>query len=338
MKTVVLVFMASLGFSTMAVAQDRVTQSQISVVGPAHTYKVSVVCDLPAAIAAGKYDYVDGDIISANFPEVSCKPGKVEVTLVTFDRDMTTEEVVAELLKRGLRPATLLELLALGAAQPELQNQLIIVALGSGWRSPDGNVYVPVLGEIWYKRDLDLYWNDSGGRWDSDGSFLAVRKTTQTEPITPPPAAKVDQSLPPDTYRVNVICDLPAAIAAGKYDYVDGDIISANFPEVSCKPGKVEVTLVTFDRDMTTGEVVAELLKRGLRPATLLELLALGAAQPELQNKLIIVAFGSGWRGPGGFVYVPSLDEGGGGRNLRLRWGGPGYRWHSGGRFLVVRK
>ena len=142
--------------------------------------------------------------------------------------------------------------------------------------------------------------------WVFMASFGFVACAT-TASITPPPAAKVDQPLPPDTYRVEVLCDLPAAIAAGKFDYVSGEISPANYPEADCKVGPVEVTLVDLG-EVSTEQATAELDKRGFKPATLPVLLALGAAQPELQRQFYIVAFGSRWGGPGGVVDVPLLD------------------------------
>jgi len=172
---------------------------------------------------------------------------------------------------------------------------------------------------------------------DIDG-FLADHrspKTAQAEAITPPPAAKVDQPLPPDTYRVSVVCDLPAAISAGKFDWVNKDITLQNFPEAGCKPGQTEVTLVDLG-EVTTEQAPAELDKRGFKPAALPELLALAVAQPELQRQFYIVALGSVWRGPDGGLDAPFLRERGGGRSLGLDWGDPDGRWGSGGRFLAL--
>jgi hypothetical protein len=173
--------------------------------------------------------------------------------------------------------------------------------------------------------------------------FLAdhrSHKAAQVEAITPPPAAKVDQPLPSDTYRVSVECDLPVAIAAGKYDRVNDNITPANFPQ-ACKTGDVEVTLVTIERDMTTEEVVAELSKRGFRPATLPELLALGAAQPDLKQQFnFMVALGSRWLNSDSDVSVPILVWNGSYRNLDLYWvvNPRCCRWVSGVWFAAVRK
>jgi undecaprenyl-diphosphatase len=51
--------------------------------------------------------------------------------LFHFNRDISSEDAIAEMDKDGFRPATLAELLALGEAQPELQKQFPIIALSS---------------------------------------------------------------------------------------------------------------------------------------------------------------------------------------------------------------
>lgn len=130
------------------------------------TYKVTVDCDLERAIAAGGYDMVHGEIVSscpsksgctyvstrtgeATIAKIlskpSCKAGKAEVYLVSYNHQMATTEIVSELDLKGLRPATLPELLAFGAARPDFQREFNIVALGSRFSNPDGNVNVPIL-------------------------------------------------------------------------------------------------------------------------------------------------------------------------------------------------
>jgi len=144
--------------------------------GSSVTYSVKVICDLKSAIAAGKYDEVNGDITPENFPEVGCKPGRAEVILVSFGKKMLYAEVLAEFDRQGLRPAALSRLLAIGARYPELQSQYWIVALGSVWRSSDNGVYRPTLDEIGGEHGLYLYWVDPVNGWGPDTRFVAIRK------------------------------------------------------------------------------------------------------------------------------------------------------------------
>ncbi|MFH1973268.1 MAG: hypothetical protein ABIK13_01515, partial [Patescibacteria group bacterium] len=85
-----------------------------------------------------------------------------------------SEANIAEMDTLGYRPATHLEAYAFAKANPELQRQFWIVALGSSTmgggfrcvallRSGSGR---RVLGDCWF-----------GGEWGSGRRFLFVRKT-----------------------------------------------------------------------------------------------------------------------------------------------------------------
>jgi len=149
-----------------------------------------------------------------------------------------------------------------------------------------------------------------------------------------------DESSEPNTYTVTVDYDQPLAdmIKAGRYDWTNVDITVEHFPVKKRESGEVELHVVHFGRSMTTKEVLVELDKRGLRPAELPELLALGAAHPDLQRKYSLVALGSGWQNPVGGVDVPFLLGHDGRRSLNLDWNDPGHRWYDGCRFVAVSK
>ena len=129
---------------------------------------------LQQMIANGKYDYVNSDINASNFPTQGSGQQNVVVELVHFGRDMASEAVLKEFEARGLRAATLPELLAFGATYPEKQREFPIIALGSVWRSRNGVRSVPFLGRLGSRRELNLYWYDD--RWYDDCRFAAVRK------------------------------------------------------------------------------------------------------------------------------------------------------------------
>jgi hypothetical protein len=147
--------------------------------GSEMVFTLTVDCSqtLTDMIAAGKYDWVDKNITPENFP-LEPKEGieRVEVVLVHLDKMLTTDQVKVELDRKGLKPATIVELLALGAAHPDLQREFPVMALGSAWRDPDGNLYSPSLYEDGDQRDLLLHWCNAGSRWGEDSRFLAVRK------------------------------------------------------------------------------------------------------------------------------------------------------------------
>lgn len=119
-------------------------------------------------------------------------------------------------------------------------------------------------------------------------------------------------------------------ISAGRYGQVCREINHENFPiERRDTTERVEVVLVhprVGSGEMYPDKLLAEMHHFGLRPATLPELLALGASQPDIQRRFPIIALASLWRRPGDCDNVPSLDIEGGMRTLvlkrRLGWGG----------------
>jgi len=151
----------------------------------ANVFKVVVDYGQPLdeMIAAGKYDgYINSDITEKHFPIPKIPAGlpakvKLNLELVHFNKVMTSDQVLAELKKQGLRPATLPELLAFGAAYPDKQRESPIVALGSVWRLPDGYRYVPCLWSFADERDLNLSWFGDG--WNEFYRFLVVRESRQ---------------------------------------------------------------------------------------------------------------------------------------------------------------
>ena len=125
-------------------------------------------------IKAGKYDWKNDDIMSKNFPSQETGTREATVELFRYGKDMSTDEVLAELDKQGYRPATLKELLAIGEKHPDLQKEFPIFALGSVWQNPSDGRGCPCLSGGGSKRRLILDWIDF--RWDGRCRFAAVRK------------------------------------------------------------------------------------------------------------------------------------------------------------------
>lgn len=141
---------------------------------PSYPVNVDYSASVEQLIKVGKYDWFNDDIKGGNFPSSEKGTAQVLVYLVNFDRDISSEDAVKELDRQGLRPATLKELLALGATYPDLQRKDLIVALGSTWRGSVGYVRVPCLRGFGSFRDLSLGWWFGG--WYSFWRFAAVRK------------------------------------------------------------------------------------------------------------------------------------------------------------------
>ncbi len=98
---------------------------------------------------------------------------------------------------------------------------------------------------------------------------------------------------------------------------------------------EVAFEYIHMDRIAYTVEVLAEMDRKGLRPALYEELLAFAEKYPDEQRKFPIVALGSETRAVIG-RYIAYLWSDGDGRCLCLNW--LGYVWSNGHRFLAVRK
>jgi hypothetical protein len=119
------------------------------------TVPVDYSQSLEQMIAAGEYNETNGDINPRNFRLEGAGCREVELTLVQFSRAMAPLELVMLMNRRGYRPATIEELLALGKAERDLQRSIPIVALGSGLRRHDRR-YVPCVGGSASVRNLTL--------------------------------------------------------------------------------------------------------------------------------------------------------------------------------------
>lgn len=123
--------------------------------------------------------------------------------------------------------------------------------------------------------------------------------------------------------------------------YVNPDYKGKRFDPIErCKAVSKENREVAFeyvhmDRDASTDEVLAEMDRKGLRPALYEELLGFAEKYPDEQRKFPIVALGSEAH-VDGRRHVACLWYVGDGRNLRLGWVGHG--WNGRYRFLAVRK
>ncbi len=131
---------------------------------------------LSEMISDCRLDYVNEDITEKHFPINKRQNGEVEMKIFHFNRAMESDEVIKEMEERGYRPAELPEGLAYAKVNPDEQRKYPIAILGSVWQGWDGDdPRVPCLLEWHGYRDLHLHW--FGDDWDSDGRFLACRKS-----------------------------------------------------------------------------------------------------------------------------------------------------------------
>ena len=130
--------------------------------------------DLEAMIAAGNYDWKNNEITSERFPIVGEGQMEFEDTLFHFDRDISSDEALAEIAKADPKnpwlPAKAENTLAYGAKNPEEQWEYPIIGLGSV-AEVDGNRHVLNLYRDGSKRGLILSWFDDD--WLAYYRFLA---------------------------------------------------------------------------------------------------------------------------------------------------------------------
>ncbi|MFA5163525.1 MAG: hypothetical protein WC441_03275 [Patescibacteria group bacterium] len=139
--------------------------------------KIDYSLTLEQMIAAGRYDWNNGDVNARNFPlpvELSGQSLQVQAKLFHFGHSISSQKAIEEMDKQGYRPATLVELLALGASYPDLQRKFPIIALGSIWQNANGNRDAPFLDVDDNRRELNLNWFDND--WVGRCRFLAVCK------------------------------------------------------------------------------------------------------------------------------------------------------------------
>lgn len=133
---------------------------------------VDKVSSIEKLVKDGNYDYANPDINSKNFPDIgSDETG--EAYVIPYDREMASEEVLADLDSRGLRAGNVRELLSFGKTYPETQREFPVIALGQV-ASLDGGRFVAFLGGLGARRVLYLFW--FGSRWIRRCRFLAFRK------------------------------------------------------------------------------------------------------------------------------------------------------------------
>lgn len=101
--------------------------------------KVNYDLSMESLMAQGNYGWKNSDINSKHFQTARKGEATLNLEVVHLNQQLASEEVIAELKKRGLRPAEIHELLFFGAQYPDEQRKYSIVALGSVWRGWHGS-------------------------------------------------------------------------------------------------------------------------------------------------------------------------------------------------------
>src|SRR3989344_3748233 len=95
---------------------------------------------------------------------------------VQIVESLMTKGVKHELDRRGLKLAPIDILLALGAAESDLQRKFPIVALGYSWPDSGRDLVVPELWHNGSARVVNLNFVYPDDRWDGYYRFVALRK------------------------------------------------------------------------------------------------------------------------------------------------------------------
>ena len=126
---------------------------------------------LPKMIEGAGVFWANPEITEEYFPVRVGGKEKVIVYLLKFDQCPTTEEALQKVRENGFRPATLPELLALGAAYPELWKQFPLLALV--FPRCDSSYMAPGLYLRNEKCALSL--GLLGADWGEDCRFVVVK-------------------------------------------------------------------------------------------------------------------------------------------------------------------
>ncbi|MBI4088541.1 hypothetical protein HY415_00365 [Candidatus Kaiserbacteria bacterium] len=130
-------------------------------------------------IAAGRYDWKNGDITAKRFPITGKGVVEFEGRYFHFNRYISSENAIQEIeaadTANPWSAAKIEHVLSHGTAFPEKQRKFPIIGLGSV-AEVDGDRSVPGLDKYGSERGLGLDWFDDD--WDPICRFLAVREVS----------------------------------------------------------------------------------------------------------------------------------------------------------------
>jgi hypothetical protein len=144
---------------------------QLFFTGESFGVRIDPSLSLSQMIAAGHFQRIAQQITAAEFivPPNAIREVQVSVAIIEQPRRLATADVVAALGELGKRPLRIEELLAFAASLQNGHLRLNANALGSIWRAPGGEGYVPScsLKAVRSLRFLKLEWEPAWSRvWD----------------------------------------------------------------------------------------------------------------------------------------------------------------------------
>ena len=139
----------------------------------AHTFTVLVDENqsVEELVKACGFNWSNDNVVSKNLPQpANGQKLKKEIVIFHFDKNMSSEAVIAEMDRAGYKPATIWDLLGLAKKEPNLQKEFPIVALSFVCQL-NGYPYLYVYSGA---RELGLdYFDDV---WSDFYRFAGVRK------------------------------------------------------------------------------------------------------------------------------------------------------------------
>ncbi|MGH3118016.1 MAG: hypothetical protein ACRDQ2_13055 [Gaiellales bacterium] len=125
-------------------------------------------------VEAGRYGYAHSCVTSDNFPARPFGAGQErEIVVLAFERDLTSEEAIAEAGRLGLERPTYEDALGFGIEHPDAQREGPVVFLHDPWFGFFGRRDVLCLWSNAGRRELGLEGFDDG--WSQSYRFAFVR-------------------------------------------------------------------------------------------------------------------------------------------------------------------
>ena len=119
---------------------------------------------------------------------------------------------------------------------------------------------------------------------------------------------------------------LPDLQAGGDYAFVNPQVTEANFSN-HAGATSFNASILHFAGIVTPRQVLDEMGRRAMRPATITELAAFGATRPPTSGSVpfAVIALGSLWKPSSRHAAAPQWREDQGRRSLNVKWVGPGW-------------
>lgn len=122
----------------------------------------------------GNYSHSDPKVNSANFPVRAKKRVVSEIVLLESNQSLSSEEALAEAVRRGLKRPTYEDALHFGIEYPEAQRKRLVVFLHEPWHSPCSRLKIICLFGNASQRNIGLGW--FGNKWKRGSCFPFVQK------------------------------------------------------------------------------------------------------------------------------------------------------------------